>query len=180
MQKKTKQNLVLGVPTFGEGGGGRPGWDKIPNFSKNQIWKLPLLCPWKHISFDLMVSGPFDLKPSVQLYVYHSGCFFLTLRLISICWFFSYLVILKPFQTVYFFPGVNAAEQYRGEASDHVGSSQHRSNQTEPQDWRVEEEERNHIKGGWWRKFNLKKIVFLHMKSHSELKQSLPYKEHLL
>ena len=31
--------LVLGVPTIG----GRPGWDdKIPNFSKKFIWRLPL------------------------------------------------------------------------------------------------------------------------------------------
>ena len=33
----------LPIPTFGEGAGGcRPGWDKIPNFSKNPIWRLPL------------------------------------------------------------------------------------------------------------------------------------------
>ena len=29
--------LVLGVLTYGEGGGGRPGWDKRPNFSTDPI-----------------------------------------------------------------------------------------------------------------------------------------------
>ena len=43
MQKKHQFFfLVLGVPTYGEGGGGRPGWDKRPNFSTDPIWGLPL------------------------------------------------------------------------------------------------------------------------------------------
>ena len=32
MQKKTKQNLVLGVPTFGEGEGGSTWLGQNPNF----------------------------------------------------------------------------------------------------------------------------------------------------
>ena len=32
----------LGIPTFGEGGGGQAGWAKIPTFTKNLFWRLPL------------------------------------------------------------------------------------------------------------------------------------------
>ena len=65
MQKKTSIFfLVLGVPTYGEGGGGRPGWDKRPNFSTDPVWGLPLVsfaesalkCRWgKNISTIMML-----------------------------------------------------------------------------------------------------------------------------
>ena len=42
MQNKHHFFSVLGVSNFDKGGVGRPGWDKIPNFSKNSIWRLPL------------------------------------------------------------------------------------------------------------------------------------------
>ena len=32
----------LGIPTFGEGGGGQAGWAKIPTFTENLFCMLPL------------------------------------------------------------------------------------------------------------------------------------------
>ena len=37
--------LVVGVPTFGEGGGGQAGWDKIPSLPKKKNWTAPLNLP---------------------------------------------------------------------------------------------------------------------------------------
>ena len=34
----------MGIPTYGEGGGGgQAGWAKFPTFTENLFWKLPLL-----------------------------------------------------------------------------------------------------------------------------------------
>ena len=41
MQNKHHFFLVLGVPTFGEGG--QPGWDKIPIFFQTSVLKAPLM-----------------------------------------------------------------------------------------------------------------------------------------
>ena len=42
MQKKHHFFFSFGCPNFRGGGGGRPGWDKRPNFSNASIWRLPL------------------------------------------------------------------------------------------------------------------------------------------
>ena len=46
MQNKHQKKFVVGVPTSGEGGGGKAGWDKIPSLSKEIFLGLPLGYPW--------------------------------------------------------------------------------------------------------------------------------------
>ena len=55
--QKTSFSFSFGCPNV-RWGGGRPGWDKIPSFSKKFIWGLPLLL-WKqpeNVSFNHLSS----------------------------------------------------------------------------------------------------------------------------
>ena len=45
----------LGIPTFGEGGGGQAGWAKIPTFTKKLFWRLPLLVLERTLKQKLIV-----------------------------------------------------------------------------------------------------------------------------
>ena len=41
---KISEKFTKKIPTFGEGGwGGQAGWAKIPTFTENLFWRLPLL-----------------------------------------------------------------------------------------------------------------------------------------
>ena len=51
--KHQKFFLVVGVPTFGEGGGGQAGWDKIPSLPKKKFGRLPYLSVLVHLMKEI-------------------------------------------------------------------------------------------------------------------------------